>query len=256
MNDYPIVRTDDILIHPRDGDVIVATHGRSIFIADDITPLEQLTPSVQAQDAYLFAPRPAVAYVNDITNNPHIGGQKNFIGQNAPRGTALNYYLKSAATDEGLGDRRPGHTLCTSDGIKAPGIHRVEWGLVAPMLGGGGGGGGGWWWWRRRWWWWWWPGWSWEAGCAGGGGGRGGGGGGGGGNNAVLLGFVVKLTVNGQSFSSPSKCSRIGGFERADRSSARSSTGAGPILGWRQSHAVMCSCSEVRRRIGAKNGTE
>jgi hypothetical protein len=39
MNDYPTVRTDDIFIHPREGDVIVATHGRSIFIADDITPL-------------------------------------------------------------------------------------------------------------------------------------------------------------------------------------------------------------------------
>ena len=47
MNDYPTVRTDDILIHPRDGDLIVASHGRSIWIADDITPLEQLTPAVE-----------------------------------------------------------------------------------------------------------------------------------------------------------------------------------------------------------------
>ena len=36
MNDYPTVRTDDIYIHPRDGDLIVATHGQSVFIADDI----------------------------------------------------------------------------------------------------------------------------------------------------------------------------------------------------------------------------
>ena len=42
MNNYPTVRTDDILIHPRDGDLIVATHGRSIWIADDITPLQQM----------------------------------------------------------------------------------------------------------------------------------------------------------------------------------------------------------------------
>ena len=99
MNDYPTVRTDDILIHPRDGDVIVATHGRSIWIADDITPLEQLTPTVQAQDVALLNPRPAVAYVTDLTNNPHIGGQKNFVGENAPRGTAISYYLKSGAND-------------------------------------------------------------------------------------------------------------------------------------------------------------
>jgi len=36
------VRVDDILIHPRDRDLIVGTHGRSIYIADDITPLEQM----------------------------------------------------------------------------------------------------------------------------------------------------------------------------------------------------------------------
>ncbi|HEX3866575.1 MAG TPA: hypothetical protein VHV78_07460, partial [Gemmatimonadaceae bacterium] len=76
MNDYPTVRTDDILIHPRENDLIVATHGRSIWIADDITALEQLTPSVQAEDVHLFAPRPAIAYLTDLTNNPHIGGQK------------------------------------------------------------------------------------------------------------------------------------------------------------------------------------
>jgi len=203
MNDYPTVRTDDIFIHPREGDVIVATHGRSIMIADDITPLEQLTPSVQSQDAFLFAPRPAVAYVNDITNNPHVGGQKNFIGQNAPRGTALNYYLKAAATDVKVSvlDGQ-GRTLCTSDGSKEPGIHRIEWSLVAPMLGGGGGGGGGG------------QGGPPDTGCSGGGGGRGGGGGGGGGGgNAVTPGtYLVKLTVNGQSFTKPVEVLEDKGF--------------------------------------------
>ena len=45
MTNLPSVRVDDILIHPRDRDLIVATHGRSIWIADDITPLEQLKPA-------------------------------------------------------------------------------------------------------------------------------------------------------------------------------------------------------------------
>ena len=49
-------------MHPRDGDLIVATHGRGVWIADDVTPLQQLTASVRAQDAYLFDMRPAVAY--------------------------------------------------------------------------------------------------------------------------------------------------------------------------------------------------
>src|SRR5205807_4775901 len=47
MNGYPTVRTDDILVHPRDNDLIVATHGRSVWIADDITPLQQLTTEAQ-----------------------------------------------------------------------------------------------------------------------------------------------------------------------------------------------------------------
>jgi hypothetical protein len=98
---------------------------------------------VQAQDVYLFAPRPAVAYVNDITNNPHIGGQKVFVGQNAPRGTAISYYLKSGANDVKLSiiDGQ-GRTLCTTDAPKAAGINRVQWTLAAPQLGGAGGGGG------------------------------------------------------------------------------------------------------------------
>ena len=44
MNNLPTARVDDILVHPRDGDLIVATHGRSVWIADDITPLQQLAP--------------------------------------------------------------------------------------------------------------------------------------------------------------------------------------------------------------------
>jgi len=96
MGEYPTVRTDDILIHPRDGDLIVATHGRSVWIADDITPLEQFTPQVAAQDAALFDVRPAVAWVTDFTTEQQLAGEKVFVGKNAPRGTAIDFYLKSA----------------------------------------------------------------------------------------------------------------------------------------------------------------
>jgi len=205
MNDYPTVRTDDIFIHPRDGDLIVATHGRSIWIADDITPLEQLTPAVQAQDVALLTPRPAVAYITDLTNNPHIGGQKVFVGDNAPRGTAISYYLKSGASDVKLSIVDAlGRTLCTSDGPKDPGLHRVQWTLVAPMragegrgAGGGGGGGGG----FGG------PAGPPDNGCSAVFGGRGGGGGGGGfggGANAVEPGtYTAKLVVNGQTYTKP-----------------------------------------------------
>jgi hypothetical protein len=151
MNNYPFVRTDDILVHPRDNDLIVATHGRSIWIADDITPLQQLTPAVQAEDAHLFDIRPAIAYLNDQQHGQQVGGQKHFVGENAPRGTAISYYLKSAAS----GDVKinianaTGQVVRTLDGTKQSGINRVMWNLApnpppgAPAGGGGGGGRGG-----------------------------------------------------------------------------------------------------------------
>jgi hypothetical protein len=201
MNDYPTVRTDDIFVHPRDGDVIVATHGRSIWIADDITPLEELSPAALAQDLYFFTPRPAIQYVNDLTNNPHIGGQKNFIGQNAPRGTAVSYYLKSGANEVKVSvvDAQ-GRTLCTSDGAKDPGLHRVQWTLVAPMLAPAGGSGGG--------------GAAGGAGapagppdnsCSGSGAGRGGGGGFGGAAPTLAQPgvYTIKLVVDGQTYTKP-----------------------------------------------------
>jgi photosystem II stability/assembly factor-like uncharacterized protein len=192
MNDYPTVRTDDIFIHPREGDVIVATHGRSLWIADDITPLERLTPAVQAENVHLFAPRDAIAYINDLTNNPHIGGEKNFVGENAPRGTAIDYYLKAPAGDVKVSViDAEGRTLCTSDGEKSAGIHRVQWTLAAPMLNRGGNGGG-----RgafggpqRE------P----DNSCSAAFGGRGGPGG-----TAVTPGtYNVKLTVDGKSYTQP-----------------------------------------------------
>lgn len=203
MNNYPTVRTDDILIHPRDGDLIVGTHGRSVLIADDITPLQQLTSAVRNEDAHLFDIRDAVAYVQDRTLNEHNGGQRLWTGENAPRGTAINYYLKSAANDVKIAiTDAQGRTLCSGDAPKSAGINRIQWALTAPMLAGqggqaggfGGGAGGG-------------------RGAAGpantscgsepGGGGRGFGGRGGAGGGIVPGTYNVTLTVNGKSMSKP-----------------------------------------------------
>jgi hypothetical protein len=151
MNNYPTVRTDDIHIHPRDGDLIAATHGRSIWIADDITSLQQLTPAVTASDAHLFDVRPAVAYIADIRLDVSTGGEKQFEGENPQRGTAIQFHLKAGVT----GDAKvtitdaSGRELCETTMSVRPGIHRVQWTLVTPMLtagsgrGGRGGGAGG-----------------------------------------------------------------------------------------------------------------
>jgi hypothetical protein len=62
MNDLPTVAVHDLVIHPRDRDLVAATHGRSIWIMDDITPLEQLTEEVLASDVHLFEQKTATLW--------------------------------------------------------------------------------------------------------------------------------------------------------------------------------------------------
>jgi len=198
MTGYPTVRTDDILVHPRDGDLIVASHGRSIWIADDITPLQQLTPTAAAQDVVLFDVRPAVAYQNDFHYDEYVGGYKQFEGENAARGTAIQFYLKSGVSADAKVSilDAAGNALCETSVAATAGIHRVQWTLVTPLAnagaGRGGRGGGA-------------PGAGGPGGAApattcsgGGGGGRGGAGAG-----ALPGTYTIKLTVGGRDYTKP-----------------------------------------------------
>jgi photosystem II stability/assembly factor-like uncharacterized protein len=148
MNNLPTARVDDILIHPRDHDLIVATHARGVFIADDLTGLQQMTDAVAAQDVALLDIRPAVAWLNDIQGGRYVGGQRHFVGENAPRGAAIHYYLKSAPSGDvklTIADAT-GRTIRSLEGSRNAGLNRVTWNLnpdPPPGQGGGQGGGGG-----------------------------------------------------------------------------------------------------------------
>jgi len=177
MNNLPTARVDDILVHPRDNDLIVATHARGVWIVDDLTALQQMSSAVAAQDAALFDLRPAVAYISDRQSGQQVAGHKHFEGENPPRGASINYFLKSASAGDvrvTISDMN-GRTLRTITGTKNAGINRVMWNLTAQAAEGQGQGRGG----------------------GGGGGGRGGGGG-----QAVEPGtYVVSLEANGQKYS-------------------------------------------------------
>jgi photosystem II stability/assembly factor-like uncharacterized protein len=148
MTGLPTVRIDDILVHPRENDLIVGTHGRSIYIIDDITPLQQLTEGVTSADAHLFDIRPAVRWAEDIQLNRGLGGAKHFRGQNPPPGTAINYYLKAAGPADAkitIRDMR-GTVVRDMSGTADAGINRVLWNLApnpTPEQEGRGGRGGG-----------------------------------------------------------------------------------------------------------------
>jgi photosystem II stability/assembly factor-like uncharacterized protein len=135
MTGLPTVRIDDILVHPRDNDLIVGTHGRSIWIIDDITPLQELSEAVTAADAHLFSVRPGVAWVSDFMKANGLGADKHFLGTNPEGGTLISYYLKSAPADDvkitiANATGQVVRELTTTTGAtKDVGLNRVRWNL-------------------------------------------------------------------------------------------------------------------------------
>jgi photosystem II stability/assembly factor-like uncharacterized protein len=119
----PTVPVDDILIHPRDNDLIFGTHGRSIYILDDITPLEQLNDQTLNSDLYLFDIRPAVAW--RLWNNKASTGAKFYIAPNAADGAMIHFYLKSKLAD----NERVGITILDKQGRE---VRQITCGGPAP----------------------------------------------------------------------------------------------------------------------------
>ena len=125
MNNLPSVRIDDLLIHPRDRDLIVATHGRSIWIADDITPLEQYKANPSA-DVVLFEPRPAIQWKNDLSATRSVAN-RDFRGQNPQGGTAINIWAKSDLGSAKL-DFLTGTTVASTMNVDLKaGMNRFQW---------------------------------------------------------------------------------------------------------------------------------
>jgi hypothetical protein len=95
----PTVAVDDVVIQARDHDLVVATHGRSIYVVDDIRPLEELTAEAAGEDAHLFAPRPAFG-TNLLPGWADDEGTVGiYRGANPPDGALLTFYVKEYTGD-------------------------------------------------------------------------------------------------------------------------------------------------------------
>jgi photosystem II stability/assembly factor-like uncharacterized protein len=97
-NNFPTVPVDDIEIQARENDLVLATHGRSIWVFDDMTPIEKMDAGVAASPLTFFPPRAAITW--HLRNRRWSAGQKMFIAKNPPYGAILNYYLKEAVPAE------------------------------------------------------------------------------------------------------------------------------------------------------------
>jgi hypothetical protein len=141
----PTTRYDDVLVHPKTKDLILATHGRGIWILDDASPIAEWSQTVAAEKAHLFnVPRATLMlYWEDISNM----GQYFHTSENPAEGAAFTYSLGQAAQKVRLIVTNPlGRVIREVTGPSTAGvIHRVNWDLrlAAPAGGGRGGGGGG-----------------------------------------------------------------------------------------------------------------
>jgi hypothetical protein len=147
---FPTSPVADLKIQPRDHELIVATHGRGLFIAD-IEPYEELSIPVLASDAHLFEIAPAVRWAGGERGSM---ASANFSGMSRPAGLAISYYLKTEATgDVKVRVFDGSRVIADMDGSKTAGINTVRWdeqtcreripGEAVPAGGRGGGGRGG-----------------------------------------------------------------------------------------------------------------
>ncbi len=157
-NNLPTVPVDDIVIHPRENDLVIGTHGRGIWVMHDITPLEELSPTTLASASHLFTTQTATSY-NLYT--PQGWTPAVYAAPNPPQGARIRYYLKddlatTPAVVAANGNGSPngaspngaesndsvrarlvivdaqGETVRELDGPGTAGIHEVIWDLRLP----------------------------------------------------------------------------------------------------------------------------
>jgi photosystem II stability/assembly factor-like uncharacterized protein len=131
--EFPAVAVRDIAIQPRDNDLVLATHGRGIWIIDDVTPLRSLTPEMMGKPLTILPSRPIQQRIE--ANGGWTGGDAAFVGENPTHGAVITYYQPTRAL---IGKLRieilgsDGKVLDTLSASKRPGINRVAWSMRAP----------------------------------------------------------------------------------------------------------------------------
>ena len=130
-NGLPTVAVDDIALHPREHDLVIGTHGRSLWVMDDVTPLEHWTARTATDSVTFFPPRGASAFYSLGLGG--IWGNRMFRAKNPPFGAYFDYYL-GTDFDDGVTltvADTSGKSVRTLHGPGTRGFHRVTWELQA-----------------------------------------------------------------------------------------------------------------------------
>ena len=128
-NDMPHAPVDDLEIHPRDNDLVAGTHGRGIWIMDDISALSGLGRVASSGGSGFFPVVPATLFQKNVDVPSQ--GQGIFRAENPPFGAVLDYWLASPV-DGGVRIRiqdASGATVRTLEGAGTAGLNRAVWDL-------------------------------------------------------------------------------------------------------------------------------
>lgn len=132
LKNMPNVAVHDIVVHPRENDLIVATHGRSVWILDDATPIQQMTSTIANSNAHLFPVRSGLRFASFFTR--YGIGDKVFTGPNPAYGALITYYLKDKLDDKAtfkieLRDESGKLVQELTKLSREKGLNRVAWNL-------------------------------------------------------------------------------------------------------------------------------
>lgn len=131
----PTVAANDLVVHPRDNDLIVATHGRGIFILDQINALQEMTPGIAGSAAHLFTVERAeqVRYRGEKAHT----GNMIFEGENPPAGAIFDFWSGSDGGTAELTIIGPdGGPVASLEATARRGMNRVVWDLRHNLLNG------------------------------------------------------------------------------------------------------------------------
>ena len=135
----PPVPVHDLTIQEREGDLVIATHGRGFYILDDLTPLRALTVDALKETVVLLPSKPAEMFVSGSAFPFSIGADDEFVGESLSETASIVYYLSKRHL---FGDLKveifdaSGKLITTLQGGKRKGINRVSWPMryKAPKL--------------------------------------------------------------------------------------------------------------------------
>lgn len=124
-----------IVVHPRENDLVIGTHGRGFWVLDELSLLEHLTPERVAQQSYLAPPRSALQ-IRDVNRGRNSFGHDYWTAKNAPRGATLDFWIGDAGAGKAFAvdilDKRGELVQKLTEGTATRGTHRVIWDLRHP----------------------------------------------------------------------------------------------------------------------------